>query len=401
MIAALAFHGFVSHVHAQGIDKLETFQGLVCDQDGRPLSDVALTIKIWREIDYIDREVNLETNYFAKTDATGHFALNYLVPASHFGRAGIKSVSASKAGYEEDGPENDYMWRPFETGTAPQWTLHLVSKALMQQEQLRRLDFTSIPFPASGLIGLNLVDGTCSDTTNADVVFEWRHLPATTNHGDYGRFAIIAPKVGVWFWEQERLFAPTVGYERGMTFFFGPNYQRAYMQRHRAEFFVKSRDGQVYARIYSQMNTADSTLSLRGRSNASSNRFVDAAGGHYKLGVYGSLSPDYLNPGVPWWIPIEPSRGQVRMSEGHLRMMATSFPAYFAGDYQTPKDVLEGMANGPLMHDHYVPQYLAKNVSTPPEILQRLVKSEPGWNGKDAQATLSLPDDLKEFLKSD
>lgn len=403
LIVATTIHWEPAHAQSEAKTKAENFSGVVYDQDGKPLSDVALTIRVWKEEDYSDREINSETNYFAKTDRHGQFSMIYSMPTPKWGRAGIKSVSASKAGYQEDGAENDYMWRPFGTGTAPQWTMHLVSKRLMNQQDLRRLDFSSIPFSSNGVIGLNLVDGTISHTTNADVVFEWRHLASTANHDDYGRLDIIAPTGGVWFWEQERIFAPTVGYENGMTYYFTGGALRKYPQRRRSEFYVNSRGGQVYARLYSQLNTGDFTLSVRGRANASGTRFVDASGGNYKIGVYRSLSADYLNPGVPWWIPIEPERGQVILSDARLRAMATSFPAYFAGHYQSPKDLLEWMANGKLMHDHYVPQYLAKNVSTPPEILHRLVKFEPGWNGwyaKDAQATLDLPEDMKTFLKS-
>jgi len=155
----------------------------------------------------------------------------------------------------------------------------------------------------------------------ADLVFTWRQLPATTNHGEYGKFTISAPKGGIWLWEQERQFAPAENYETGMVFLFGPESLRAYMKLHRAEMFVKSRNGEVYARIFSQLDTGSSTLSLRGRVNSSSNRYVGSRSDSYAIGVYGSLSPSYLNPGVPWWIAVPPTRGQVLLSPERERFL--------------------------------------------------------------------------------
>jgi len=337
------------------------------------------------------------------TDAKGMYSVAGPYPRTDF-------VSISKAGYRQDGPETEYMWHAYGLVKPGPWDFHLVSEALMKQDQIKNIEFSSIPFSQNGYVGLNLIDGTISDATNADIIFEWRHLAATTNHGDYGKFNVYAPKGGVWFWEQDRLFAPTEGYEQGMTFFFGINFfgdksfsYNTYPYRRRTEFYVKSRNGQVYARVYAELNTADHTLSLRARVNASGNRFVDTKGGAYAIGVYSSMSENYLNPGVPWWISMGPVRSQVVMPEDRLRMMATNFTAYFAGHYQTPPDILEWMTNSNLIHDHYIPQYLARNYSVPTNVLEKLIEIDPNgnrWFGKDARTVLGAPEDVKSFLRS-
>ena len=381
--------------------------GIVLDQDGNPLPNVEVTFRSWNWRMYVPIPWTptriVEKTIKATTDAKGMYSVAGLYPRTDF-------VSISKSGYRQDGPGTEYMWHPYGSAKSGPWDFHLVSEALMKQDQIKQIEFSSIPFFQNDHIGLNLIDGTISDSTNADIVFWWRHLPATTNHGDYGKFTICAPKGGVWFWEQDRLFAPTEGYEQGMTFLFGTQFTgthsfsyNAYPYRRRTEFYVKSRNGKVYARVYAELNTANHTLSLRARVNASGNRFVDTKGGEYAIGVYSSMSENYLNPGVPWWIAMDSDRAQVIMPEERLRMMATNFTAYFAGHYQTPPDILEWMTNSNLIHDHYIPQYLARNYSAPTNVLEKLIEIDPKgsrWFGNDARAVLNAPEDVKSFFRN-
>jgi len=382
-------------------------RGIVLDQDGNPIPGVELVFRSWNwrtliPIPFAHTWI-VQNTLKATTDENGLYSVVGPYPRTDF-------VSISKVGYRQDGPETEYMWYPYGSKRPGPWDFHLVSEGLMQQSQVKTIEFASIPFFQSGHVGLNLIDGTISDSTNADVVFKWNHLPATPSHGDYGKFVIIAPTGGVWFWEQDRLFAPRVGFEQGMTFCFGINFignkssvYNAYPYRRRAEFYVKSRNEKVYARVYAELNTADHTLSLRARVNATGNRFVDTKGGAYAIGIYGSMSPNYLNPGVPWWISIEPYRGQVIMPEERLRKMATNFTAYFAGHYQTPPDILEWMTSSNLIHDHYIPQHLARNYSAPTNVLEKLISIDPEgrrWFGKDARAVLDAPQDVKSFFKT-
>lgn len=376
-------------------------QGVVLDQDGRPLSGVEVTFRFWNWRYYVPipwtPTRTVEECVEVMTDTNGAFTVRGKLPRSEF-------VSASKVGYRQDGQETEYLWRPFEAGPAQQWTLHLVGDSLIRQEQIHSLSFGPIGFPQNGELCFDLAKGQISDAAHADVVFLWQRLPATANHGEYGKYVIRAPKGGVWFWEQERLFAPKENYEDGMVFFFSPSSLSAYMKRRRAEFFVKGRDGQVYARVFAQLDTGDSTLSVRARVNSSGNRFVDAKADNYKLGVYRSLSPTHLNPSVPWWIPIDPSRGQVILSPERASSMLSGevtkvrFPAYFASHYQTPPSVLAKMAGSSLMQDHYVPQALAKNLAASVSVLQNVKTNAAAWNGKEIEATLALPEDVKQFL---
>ncbi len=85
-------------------------------------------------------------------------------------------------------------------------------------------------------------------------------------------------------------------------------------------------------------------------------------------------------------------------------MMATNFPAYFAGHYQTPPDILEWMTNSNLIQDHYIPQYLARNYTAPTNILEKLIEIDPNgnrWFGKDARAVLNAPEDVKDFFRNE
>ncbi len=378
-----------------------TVQGIILDQDGRRLSGVEVTFRFWNWRYYIPIPWTptriAEKQVKGITDTNGAFSIKGMLPRTDF-------VSAAKPGYRQDGQETEYMWRPFEAGPAQQWTLHLVSESLIRQEQIRNLNFESASFPQDGQLCFDLAKEEISDAAHADLVFRWQRLPATANHGEYGKYVIRAPKGGVWFWEQERLFAPKENCEDGMVFFFSPSSLSAYMKKRRAEFFVTSRDGQIYARVFAQLDTGNSTLSVRARVNSRGNRFVDAKADNYKLGVYGSLSPDYLNPVVPWWIPTDPPRGQVILSKKRANMIFVGevtkmrFPSYFAGHYQTPPSVLSAMVGSALMQDHYVPQSLAKNLAAPIPVLQQMKTNAAAWKVKEIDATLALPEDVKRFL---
>jgi hypothetical protein len=395
LVAIQIFQAFNDRKHGAVV------QGVVLDQDGQPLSAVEVTFRFWNWRYYVPIPWTptwiAEKQIKTMTDTNGAFTAEGTLPRSDF-------VSALKAGYRQDGQETEYMWRPFAAGPGQQWTLHLVSESLIRQEQIRSLDFESVGFPQNGQLCIDLAKGEISDTAHADIVFLWKRLPTTADHGEYGKYVIRVPKGGVWFWEQERLFAPKENYEDGMVFFFSPSSLSAYMKKRRAEFFVTSRDGQVYARVFAQLDTGNSTLSVRARVNSAGNRFVDAKADNYKLGVYGSLSPDYLNPAVPWWIPIDPTRGQVILSEKQVNVIFASevtrmrFPSYFAGHYQTPARVLGAMIGSALMQDHYVPQSLAKNLAAPTPILQQMMTNTAAWRVKEIQTTLALPEDVRRFL---
>lgn len=376
-------------------------QGVLLDQDGRPLSGGEVTFRFWNWRYYVPIPWTptwiAEKTVNATTDTNGAFTVKGALPRSDF-------IRASKAGYRQDGQETEYMWRPFAVGPGQQWTMHLVSESLIRQEQIHSLNFESVGFPQDEQLCIDLAKGEISDAAHADLMFRWQRLPATSNHGEYGKYVIRSPKGGLWFWEQERLFAPMENYEDGMVFFFSPSSLSAYMKKHRAEFFVTSRDGQIYARVFAQLDTGNSTVSVRARVNSSGSRFVDAKADNYKLGVYGSLSPDYLNSAVPWWISRDPTRGQVILSEqrkdaifaGEVTKMC--FPSYFAGHYQTPLSVLAAMVDSTLMQDHYVPQTLAKNLAAPASVLQRMKTNAAAWKVKEIEATLALPEDVKRFL---
>ena len=374
--------------------------GIVKDQDDQPLSGVELKFRTWNWRWYIPipfaptRIVSKEVTVVSGADGT--FSKKASLPRSEF-------VSAAKPGFRQDGTETDYMWRP---GAYTQWTLHLFDETRIRKEQLHSFELQSIPFPADRQIGLNLATGSISPVDEADIVFRWKRLPGNTNHGDYGKYVIRAVNGGLWFWEQERLFAPKEGYEDGMIYFYDPGSLAAYMKLRRCEFFAMSRDGQMYARVFAQLDTGNSTLSLRARVNASGNRFVDAKSETYAVGVYGSLSPNYLNPGVPWWLDQRPPKAQVIFSEKRARELFSNapaklpFPEYFAGHYQTPGNVLAAMVNGPLMQNHYVVQNLAKNYAAPASVLQQLKTQLPASQTKDVDDTLAVPGDLKRFLTS-
>lgn len=377
-----------------------TIEGIAFDQDGRPLPGVVIIFKAWNWRMYVPIPFTatrtIERQVKATTGPDGSFATKAPLPRTDF-------VGASKTGYRLDGRETDYMWEPWEHGPTKPWKFHLFNEALMRRDQIRSFDHDSIAFPKDGQLCFNLVTGETSDPANADLVFRWQRLPATADHGAYGKYIISAPKGGVWLWEQERLFAPATNYESGMVFFFGPEALGAYMKRHRAEMFVTSRNGQVYARVYSQLDTGGSALSIRGRVNSSHNRFVDSKSESYAIGVYGSLSPNYMNPGVPWWYEIRLERNQVILSPDHASIVFSGnakdlrWPEYFAGYYKTPAAILEMMATGPLAQDFHVPQALAKNLAAPAAVLQEL-KKNAGLRARGVEATLAVPEDLKEFL---
>lgn len=379
--------------------------GVVLDQDGKPLAGAEVTVRSWNWRMYIPIPFSptrtVQKTIKARTDERGTYSISGPYPRTDL-------VDVSKTGYRQDGRETECMWHAFGAPKRGSWDFHLFDEALVREDQIKKSEFTSIRFSTNGQIGINLLNGTVSDLTNADIVFEWRQLRATADHGDYGRFRIYSPLGGLWFWEQERLFAPMEGYEKGMTFFFGTKFfgnggypYSSYPYRRRAEFYVKSRKGKIYARAYVELNTADHTLSLRVRANASGSRFVDAKGGAYVMGVYSSMSPIYLQPEIPWWISMDPLRAQVIMPSASLIIISTNFPGYFAEHYQTPSDILQWMVNSDVIRQPSVPRSLARNYAAPTNVLQKLIEMDPNgnrWFGKDAHTVLDTSEEIKKFL---
>jgi hypothetical protein len=387
-------------------------QGVVLDQEGKPLPDVELNFQNSRRL-YLIFPPGLNTpnwvavrNLKTTTDQRGEFIISF---RSEF----LEFADASKPGYRQDGKQAETGWRVINPGVTQHTSLRIVAESAIRQDQIHKFSFDAVSFPPDGNIFVNLREGKISDVHEADILLEWRRLPATASHGEYGKFVIRASDGGVLLWEQERLFAPIDGYEDGIEFFFGPNAIKAYMKLHRAELFLKSRNGQLYARVFVQLDTAQSTLSLRARVNASGNNFVDAKADNYEIGVYPSLSPIYMNPGIPWWIEIEPNRGQIIVKEDRLRTLLSNDPGlmfhrYFAEYYQTPPDVLKTMLGGDVVQDHFVPQALAQNLGAPLDVLQQLATNAWtreglstnlwGMVGMKSQATLALPEDVRRFL---
>jgi hypothetical protein len=295
------------------------------------------------------------------------------------------------------------MWWPYGIDSTQQWTLHLVSEALMRIDQVTHCAVDSAPFPTNGLLCFNLPEGRITEEPDADVLFTWRHLTQSTNHGEYGKFTIRVKKGGLWLSGQERLFAPREGYGEGVAFAFGPEAMRSYMRFHRAELFVKGRDGTLFARLYVQINTATTTLSLRARVNKSGSRFVADNNENYQIGVYGSLSDALSNCNVPWWMNRFMDRSQVIMDEERIRALVKSSPGllgFFAGHYQTPPDLLREVVSQKDPNGHGVVQLLSKNLGAPPSVLRQVMTNAIGWIGRDAQATLETPEDVRRFLTS-
>jgi len=337
----------------------------------------------------------VEEKITVMTDAKGTFAFKGKLPRLEFS-------GATKAGYKLDGAEKEYMWQPLGTGPAKTWTLHLMDVALVRPDQIRAWNLEAIPFGADGRIGIDVVEGKEIDAASADLVFHWERLQATAAHGEYGKLAVIVPKGGLWSWGEERLLAPKENYERGMVFFFEPRFMNAERKERRAEFFIASRDGQVYGRVYAQLNTGKSTLSLRARINHSGSRFVEYKNESYATGNYASLSPDNFNSEVPWWLPTGPRKGQVILSTKRAGEIfgqdpgTMPVPDYFAGHYQTPPTVLKAIAGSPLMRDFKIVRALSGNLAAPKAVLEQLKTNE--GKSEDFEAAFSAPEDLKQFL---
>lgn len=79
-------------------------QGVVLDQDGRPLSDVEVTFRFWNWRYYVPIPWTptwiTEKQIKTMTDTNGAFTVKGTLPRSDF-------VSALKAGYRQDGQETE------------------------------------------------------------------------------------------------------------------------------------------------------------------------------------------------------------------------------------------------------------------------------------------------------
>jgi hypothetical protein len=124
-----------------------TIQGVVLDQNGKPLSGVAMKFRAWNWRWYVPIPFSptriVERKVSTTTTSNGSFFAKATLPRTDF-------VSAVKTGYCQDGPETEYMWEPLQNGPRKQWTLHLFEKALIRNDQLKSLNFDSLRFAGTG-----------------------------------------------------------------------------------------------------------------------------------------------------------------------------------------------------------------------------------------------------------
>jgi hypothetical protein len=370
--------------------------GTVVDQDEKAVAGVELLFenvdqRLYVPIPFTPTRKVTKT-ITAHTDSNGLFSVS-------FAPRHLRFLSATKSGYNHEGHQPYSTWLCYTSGYIHSATFHLFNTQAAQSGQLRRHDFGIVLFPADGQLFFNMAEGKSSNDSEYDILFRWRRLSATAEHGEYGKLVIRAHAGGIWLSEAEKLFAPAVGYQEGMVFFFDPKAMDAYMKFKRLELFLKSRNGLIHARVFAQLDMGKSALALRARVNPSGSLFVDA-----KDEGFGSMSPSYLNPNIPWWLRIRPEIGQIITTDDQIRKYLAadgrtlSFTRYFAAHYQTPPDMLESMISNNLS-DHYVPQALAKNLGAPSNVLERFASSVPPWRSNEVQAVLSLPEDVKRFLK--
>jgi len=378
-----------------------TLQGIVTDQDGQPISGVRLTYIEALQYHFYPLPYSPSRWLFATNSLTNSTDGTFSIP---FRGDSLGVQSVAKPGYSQEGhTQRESSWRRVPPSYAHTTRFELYRQDAVQKETLEKREFRSMPFPSDGRIYFNLIDGTYGTAGNADLMFQWHRLKAATNHGEYGKWTIRAGNGGIRLAEGEKLFAPRDGYEDGVVFFFDPKSIGGYMKFSRVEFFLKSREGSIYARVYAQLDRAAATISVRARINRSGTPFIDNLAENYAIGVYGSLS-GYSASAEPWWSGLWPEKGQVLITEARIRELINGddrykkFTRHFAGYYGLPGDILENVARACIDGDLEVTKQLAKNVSVPTNIMQRVAATPIPWVSETIRSTLATLSEVKQFL---
>ena len=361
------------------VRKADTVEGLVVDQDGKPIPNARLFFK---ESEYVQiiplvygAHQYVSEKRTVQTDNTG----NFQVP---FWRDNLSLITIEQKGYVFEPCVTPKSW-------SRQNGPHRKEKFLMYDVSNVDTSATIIAsspefnFDINGTdYYLDLTTGKISSTltTNADLVFTVKQTAGMTCLA-----TIRALGGGVLASANEMPYAPEEGYVPGFSTFYSQGYAISYRVQY--TFFAKTQGGKHYSRIIADIIKGSQTIQFHYVANLKGGRFlfiperIDDKGLHGPPACKENYHCDFRyvihGESEPWW----------RKQEGIL------CPILAEEEFQS------------LFEAHNAPafshQYLAEQLYVPPDILEKLSYSSNNGVRWSLAANPAISEDIVLRLMED
>lgn len=383
-------------------------QGVVVDQDDKPVPKAKLVFDEWEHVPYIPIPFGPTTRFSrtrtTKTDDSGAFALS-------FKREGLSLKAINKTGY---------VFEPCVTPTSWSRRYSRQQRASPQGGTFLLYDVSGVDTSATTVAStpafrfttdgadyyLELTTGQISTTATerADLVFAVKQVGATA-----WLVTIRALDGGLWASANEMPYAPRDGYVSGFSTLYGQGYAINYRAQY--DFFAKTQTGKHYSRIIADIIKEPQTIQFHYVVNRTGSRFlfiperVDNRGlhgpPHRKEGLPTNFQYVILGEGQPWWRKQEHTIYPVLSESEFTGLFRASdrdglTRRYVASQLYTPVSILQELSRSANRGERWV---VAGNPALPRDVLLRLVTDQDESVRRRAQETLARDLNVHGFLQ--
>jgi len=384
-------------------------QGVVVDQDDKPVSGVTVRFDAWEHVPYVPIPFTA-TKRFSRartvtTDGEGMFGLS-------FKREGLSLETVDKAGFVFEPCVTPKSWSRRhipEQRSSPQVGRFLMYRVSgVDTSGVKQVSTPEFTFATDGSeYYLDLVSGGISSTAteSADLAFSVKQVGATT-----WLATIRAVDGGIWASANEKPYAPQGDYISGFSALYGQGYAIPYRTQY--DFFAKTRGGRHFSRVIADVIKKTNKIQFHYVLNPTGNRFlfvpetVDNRGihgpPHCKERYHCDFAYVILGEGVQWWrkqghnfYPLLPAEefAALMKPEGKDQLSRR----YVARQLYAPGVVLEELSRSAVWQERWD---VAANPATPVDILNRLQSDPEASVRQQADETLKRGLSIAEYLRS-
>ena len=384
-------------------------QGLVVDQDDRPVSGATVLFDEWEHVPYVPIPFTA-TQRFSRTrksttDAAGVFALS-------FKREGLSLKTVDKAGFVFEPCVTPQSWSrrsiPEQRSSPQVGRLLMYRVSGVDTSVVRQVSTPAFAFATDGSeYYLDLVSGRVSPTAmeSADLAFSVKQVGAAT-----WLVTVRAVNGGIWASANEKPYAPAGDYIGGFSALYGQGYAIPYRAQYC--FFAKTQGGRHFSRIVADLIKKPKTIQFHYVLNPSGSRFlfvpekVDDRGIHGPPHCEERYHCDFayviLGEGIPWWRQQDSNFYPLLSPEDFATLMKpgsndVAGRRYVARQLYAPAAVLDELSRSSTWQERCD---VAANPATPVEIMNRLRADPDESVRRQANETLTRGLSIAEYLRS-
>jgi hypothetical protein len=384
-------------------------QGIVVDQDDRPVSGATLRFDEWEHVPYVPIPFTATKRFSrtrkATTDGEGRFDLS-------FKREGLSLETVDQAGFVFEPCVTPKSWSRRhipEQRSSPQVGRFLMYRVSgVDTSVIRQVSSPEFTFATDGSeYYLDLVSGGISSTAteSADLAFSVKQVGAAT-----WLVTIRAVDGGIWASANEKPYAPQGDYISGFSALYGQGYAISYRTQY--DFFAKTQGERHFSRIIADVIKKPQTIQFHYVLNPTGNRFlfvpetVDNRGihgpPHCKERYHCDFAYVILGEGVPWWRKQDHNFYPLLPAEEFAALMKPegknqSSRRYVARQLYAPVAVLDELSRSGVWQEQCD---VAANPATPVDILSRLQRDPEESVRRQADATLKRGLSIAEYVRS-